>query len=214
MIKACIFDLDGVIVDSATYHFLAWQRLAKELDVPFTLEDNERLKGVSRMDSLNIILELGKLRLDDKAKDGLASKKNDWFVEYINKMKPEEIYPGVKQLLVDLKKAGIKTALASSSKNAKTIIRLIQVEKEFDAIVDGTMIKNSKPDPEIFLLAASMLNIAPADCVVFEDAEAGIEAAISGGMKSVGIGSPKQLGKANLVIPRTGDFRLDQLNTL
>jgi len=214
VIKACIFDLDGVIVDSATYHFLAWQRLAKELDVPFTLEDNERLKGVSRMDSLNIILELGKLRLDDKAKDGLASKKNDWFVEYINKMKPEEIYPGVKQLLVDLKKAGIKTALASSSKNAKTIIRLIQVEKEFDAIVDGTMIKNSKPDPEIFLLAASMLNIAPADCVVFEDAEAGIEAAISGGMKSVGIGSPKQLGKANLVIPRTGDFRLDQLNTL
>ena len=214
MIKACIFDLDGVIVDSATYHFLAWQRLAKELDVPFTLEDNERLKGVSRMDSLNIILELGKLRLDDKAKDGLASKKNDWFVEYINKMKPEEIYPGVKQLIIDLKKAGIKTALASSSKNAKTIIRLIQVEKEFDAIVDGTMIKNSKPDPEIFLLAASMLNIAPADCVVFEDAEAGIEAAISGGMKSVGIGSPKQLGKANLVIPRTGDFRLDQLNTL
>jgi len=214
VIKACIFDLDGVIVDSATYHFLAWQRLAKELDVPFTLEDNERLKGVSRMDSLNIILELGKLRLDDKAKDGLASKKNDWFVEYINKMKPEEIYPGVKQLIIDLKKAGIKTALASSSKNAKTIIRLIQVEKEFDAIVDGTMIKNSKPDPEIFLLAASMLNIAPADCVVFEDAEAGIEAAISGGMKSVGIGSPKQLGKANLVIPRTGDFRLDQLNTL
>ncbi len=214
MIKACIFDLDGVIVDSATYHFLAWQRLAKELNIPFTIEDNERLKGVSRMDSLNIILELGKLSLDDKAKEALAAKKNVWFVEYINTMKPEEIYPGVKDLLIRIKNAGLMTALASSSKNAKTVIKLIEIEKLFDAIVDGTMIVNSKPDPEIFLMAASLLKIPPAECVVFEDAEAGVEAGIRGGMKTVGIGSPKQLGKANLVIPRTGDFNLEQLKTL
>ncbi|CAN5370191.1 beta-phosphoglucomutase [soil metagenome] len=214
MIKACIFDLDGVIVDSATYHFLAWQRLAKELNIPFTIQDNERLKGVSRMDSLNIILELGKLSLDDKAKEALAAKKNVWFVEYINTMKPEEIYPGVKDLLIRIKNAGLKTALASSSKNAKTVIKLIEIEKLFDAIVDGTMIVNSKPDPEIFLLAASLLKIPPAECVVFEDAEAGVEAGIRGGMKTVGIGSPRQLGKANLVIPRTGDFNLEQLKTL
>ena len=214
MIKACIFDLDGVIVDSATYHFLAWQRLAKELNIPFTIEDNERLKGVSRMDSLNIILELGKLSLDEKSREALAAKKNEWFVEYINTMKPEEIYPGVKDLLISIKNAGLKTALASSSKNAKTVIKLIGIENEFDAIVDGTMIINSKPDPEIFLLAASLLKIQPSECVVFEDAEAGVEAGIRGGMKTVGIGSPKQLGKANLVIPRTGDFKIDQLKSL
>ncbi len=214
MIKACIFDLDGVIVDSAHYHFLAWQRLAKELGVHFTLVENERLKGVSRMQSLDTILELGGLKMDAVAKEKLAAKKNGWFVEYINTMKPEEIYPGVVELLHKIKAAGIKTALASSSKNAKTVINLIKIENDFDAIVDGTMITNTKPDPEIFLLAASLLKANPAECVVFEDAEAGVEAALAGGMKCVGIGSPAQLGKAYLVIPRTGDFTLDQLGTL
>ncbi len=214
MIKACIFDLDGVIVDTARYHYLAWQRLAKELGISFTLEDNERLKGVSRMRSLEIILELGGILLDEEKKEELTKKKNQWFVDYVNAMKPEEIYPGVKELLQKMKAEGLKVALASSSKNAKAVIRLIHIEKYFDAMVDGTMVTHSKPDPEIFLLAAARLGLIPTDCVVFEDAEAGVEAALNAGMKCVGIGSPKQLGKANLVISHTGDFLIDRLNSL
>jgi beta-phosphoglucomutase len=214
LIKAVIFDLDGVIVDTAHYHFVAWKRLAEELGIKFTEKDNERLKGVSRMQSLEIILELGHKTLPEKEKEELAARKNEWFVSYINAVKPDEIYPGVKELLTKLKSQGIRVALASSSKNAATVLRLLQIEDIFDAVVDGTMIKNSKPDPEIFLLAASKVGIAPANCVVFEDAEAGVEAALAAGMKCVGIGSPEQLGKANLVIPRTGDFAIESLNTL
>jgi beta-phosphoglucomutase len=214
VIKACIFDLDGVIVDTAHYHFLAWQKLAKELGVEFTLADNERLKGVSRMESLAIILELGHLTLADAMKEKLAEKKNTWFVEYINAMKPDEIFPGVKNLIHEMRKAGQKIGLASSSKNARTVIAKIRIENDFDAIVDGTMIQRTKPDPEIFLLAASMLHVSPADCLVFEDAEAGIEAAVRANMKCVGIGSPEQLGKAELVISRTADFELELLNKL
>ncbi len=214
MIKACIFDLDGVIVDTARYHYLAWQRLAKELGITFSLEDNERLKGVSRMRSLEIILEIGGKTMDEKSKEQLAAKKNQWFVDYVNAMKPEEIYPGVKKLLNHLRTMGLKVALASSSKNAKTVIKLIDIENEFDAIVDGTMTTRTKPDPEVFLLAASRLGLVPSDCVVFEDAEAGVEAALNAGMKCVGVGSPKQLGKANMIIPRTGDFPIEKLNSL
>lgn len=215
VIKACIFDLDGVIVDTARYHFLAWQRLAKELGVQnFNEHENERLKGVSRIRSLEIILELGSISLDDAAQEILATKKNAWFVEYINAMKPDEIYPGVKELIREMRKKGLKVALASSSKNAKRVIQLIRIENDFDAIVDGTMITHTKPNPEIFLLAASLVRVKPSDCIVFEDAEAGVEAALNAGMKCVGIGSPKQLGKANLVIPLTGDFKLESLGSL
>ena len=209
MIKACIFDLDGVIVDTAHYHFIAWQRLAKELGITFTEVDNERLKGVSRMRSLEIILEIGGIHLSDEEKGKLATQKNGWFVEYINAMKANEIFPGVKELLKNLRSNGIKVALASSSKNADTVIRLLDIENLFDAIVDGNMIVNTKPDPEIFLLAARKLGIDPKDCVVFEDAEAGVEAAIAAGMKCVGVGSPEQLGKANEVVKATADFVLE-----
>lgn len=215
MIKACIFDLDGVIVDTARYHFLAWQRLAKELGVQnFNEHENERLKGVSRMRSLEIILELGNISLDEMAKKNLAGKKNEWFVEYINTMKPEEIYPGVKELIKKMKTKDLKIALASSSKNARRVIQLIKIENDFDAVVDGTMITHTKPDPEIFLLAASLIQVKPSDCLVFEDAEAGVEAALNAGMKCIGIGSPKQLGKADVVIPRTGDFKIELLTSL
>ena len=215
MIKACIFDLDGVIVDTARYHFLAWQRLAKELGVQnFNEHENEQLKGVSRMRSLEIILELGNISLDEIAKENLAEKKNEWFVEYINTMKPEEIYPGVKELIQKMKTKGLKIALASSSKNARSVIQLIKIENDFDAVVDGTMITHTKPDPEIFLLAASLIQVKPSDCLVFEDAEAGVEAALNAGMKCIGIGSPKQLGKAHVVIPRTGDFKIELLTSL
>jgi beta-phosphoglucomutase len=214
VIKACIFDLDGVIVDTAKYHYLAWQRLAKELGVSFTLEDNERLKGVSRIRSLEIILEIGGLQFSEAQKEEMATRKNQWFVDYVNAMKPEEIYPGVHQLLQALKAKGIKVGLASSSKNAPAVIRLLNIEHDFDAVVDGTMIVHTKPDPEIFLKAAQRLGIPPKDCLVFEDAEAGVEAALNAGMKCVGIGSPKQLGKAHRVIPHTGDFRPADLESL
>jgi beta-phosphoglucomutase len=214
LIKACIFDLDGVIVDTAHYHFLAWKRLADELGVTFTLADNERLKGVSRMKSLEIILEIGGLTLNDRTKEQMANQKNIWFVDYIERMMPEEIFPGVKQLIRDFKSKGIKVALASSSKNAKTVIQLLHIQNEFDAVVDGTMIVHSKPHPEIFLLAAHKLGVDPTLCVVFEDAEAGVEAALAAGMKCVGVGSAEQLGDANKIIAKTGEFEVAQLAEL
>ena len=213
MIKAVIFDLDGVIVDTAHYHYLAWKRLAKELGFDLTLEQNELLKGVSRMRSLEIILDLGGIELSEAEKERIANKKNGWFVEYVNEMKPEEIFPGVKELLKSIRSKGLKVGLASSSKNAHAVVNLLNIENEFDAIVDGTMIIHSKPDPEIFLLAASKLGVVPAECVVFEDAEAGVEAALAAGMKCVGVGSPEQLGKANLVVAKTADFKLQTLNS-
>lgn len=213
MIKAVIFDLDGVIVDTAHYHYLAWKRLAKELGFDLTLEQNELLKGVSRMRSLEIILDLGGIKLSEAEKERIANKKNGWFVEYVNEMKPEEIFPGVKELLKSIRSKGLKMGLASSSKNAHAVVNLLNIENEFDAIVDGTMIIHSKPDPEIFLLAASKLGVVPAECVVFEDAEAGVEAALAAGMKCVGVGSPEQLGKANLVVAKTADFKLQTLNS-
>jgi beta-phosphoglucomutase len=214
VIKACIFDLDGVIVDTAHYHFLAWKRLANELGIDLTLEDNERLKGVSRMHSPDIILELGGISKSQHEKEVLANKKNSWFVDYVERMAPEEIFPGVKQLIQRLREKGLKIALASSSKNARTVIKLLHIQNEFDAIVDGGMITNSKPDPEIFLLAASKLGIEPKECLVFEDAEAGVEAAVAAGMKCIGIGSPDQLQKANHVIAKTGEFELSTLAEL
>lgn len=214
MIKACIFDLDGVIVDTAHYHFLAWKRLADELGVNFTEDDNERLKGVSRMHSLEILLSLGDVRLSEKEKEVLADKKNTWFVDYIERMAPEEIFPGVKQLIQDLRSKGLKIALASSSKNAARVIELLSIAHDFDAIVDGNMIHRSKPDPEIFLLAAEKMGVDPKLCVVFEDAEAGVEAALAAGMKCVGVGRKEQLGKADKVISKTGEFKLSCLQEL
>jgi beta-phosphoglucomutase len=214
VIKACIFDLDGVIVDTAHYHFLAWKRLAKELGIELTLEDNEKLKGVSRARSLDIILELGGVSLSEHDKEVLSNKKNSWFVDYVERMVPEEIFPGVKQLIQKLRAQGLKVGLASSSKNARTVIKLLQIQNDFDAVVDGGMIVHSKPHPEIFLLAAHKLNVDPKDCLVFEDAEAGVEAAIAAGMKVIGIGSADQLGKANRVITKTGEFNLDTLREL
>ena len=165
------------------------------------------------MRSLEIILDLGGIKLSAAEMERIANKKNSWFVEYVNTMKPEEIFPGVKELLKSMRSKGLKVALASSSKNAPAVIRLLNIENEFDAVVDGTMIIHSKPDPEIFLLAAKKLGVDPASCVVFEDAEAGVEAALAAGMKCVGVGSAEQLGKANLVIAKTADFKLQTLNS-
>jgi len=213
-IKACLFDLDGVIVDTAVYHYKAWKRLAGELGINFTLEDNERLKGVSRMRSLDIILEIGGVTKTDAEKEELATRKNTWYVDMINQMKPDEILPGAKEFVQACRDAGLKTALGSASKNSMTILDKINMVPLFDAIIDGTKVSKAKPDPEVFLKGAEELNVAPADCVVFEDAIAGVEAAINGGMKVVGIGSPKVLVGADLVVGGLGDMRVEMLERL
>lgn len=213
-IKACIFDLDGVIVDTAKYHFLAWKKLADELNINFTKEDNEKLKGVSRMKSLDIILDLGKLQFDAETKNKLAEKKNKWYLEYIHKLDKSEVLPGVEKFLTDLRQRGIKIALGSASKNARLILKNIQMENYFDAIIDGTKITKAKPDPEVFLASAEELHIKPEECVVFEDAEAGVQAALRGGMKAVGIGSEKILHEANRVIPGFSGVSTDFIKNL
>lgn len=210
-IKACIFDLDGVVVDTAKYHYIAWKELAEELGFEFSQEDNERLKGVSRMTSLDILLEIGGVELDDQTKLKLADKKNKNYVDYILRITPEEILPGVREFINDLKTRGIKIALGSASKNASTILNQLQITDLFDVVVDGNQVSNAKPDPEVFLKGAKLLGVDPKECVVFEDAEAGIEAAINGGMMSVGVGSPDILGKANIVISGFEDFSFDKL---
>ncbi|HEU5290864.1 MAG TPA: beta-phosphoglucomutase [Cyclobacteriaceae bacterium] len=212
--KACIFDLDGVIVDTAKYHYLAWKRLAAELGIDLTEEVNERLKGVSRMESLDIILNLKGLTMSTREKEELADKKNAWFVEYINAMKPDEIFEGAKELIQRIRDHKIKIGLASSSKNAKAVLKLLGIQSLFDVVIDGTMIQHTKPHPEIFLKASSALGLTPDECIVIEDAEAGIESAVRAGMKCVGIGSAKQLHKANLVVPSISELKFDKLNNL
>ncbi len=213
-IKACLFDLDGVIVDTAKYHYIAWKEIANELGFDFTMEDNERLKGVSRMTSLDILLSIGNVEKSEEEKMELASKKNENYLSYILKMGPEEILPGTKEFLDQLKKQGIKIALGSASKNAMTILERLNLTSYFDAIIDGTKVAKAKPDPEVFLKGAEALNMAPEECVVFEDAEAGIEAAIAGGMKCVGIGNPEVLGKANFVVDGLHKMNLNVLELL
>ena len=209
--KACIFDLDGVLVDTARYHFLAWKNLADRLGFTFTESDNERLKGVSRMASLEILLEIGKMAPTEIEKLEYAAEKNQLYLEYIEKMTPHDILPGVREFLSELKKAGILIGLGSVSKNARTILTKTAITDFFDAIVDGNIITHAKPDPEVFLTGAKMLNIPPAQCVVFEDAVAGIEAAHRAGMKCVGVGTPDILSEADMIIAGFENFRMKDL---
>lgn len=188
MIRGFIFDLDGVIVDSAKYHFLAWQRMARALGIDFNEQDNEQLKGVSRAESLEMILRWGGQTLSDEEKQRWMTQKNDWYLEYIQGMTPEELLPGAADFIRNARAAGIQIALGSASKNAQFILRQTGLTDAFDHIVDGTVVTVSKPEPDVFLEGASGLGLDPAECLVFEDAEAGVEAAKRGGMKVIGIG--------------------------
>jgi beta-phosphoglucomutase len=210
-IKAIIFDLDGVLVDTAKYHFLAWKKLADELNIDFSVDDNERLKGVSRMHSLDIILEIGCITLDNDTKLDLAQKKNSWYVEYITKLTPDDILPGVIPFIKSLKNSNIKIALGSASKNSMLILNKLNLTNYFDAIIDGTKVSKAKPDPEVFLKGAEALKVLPCQCIVFEDAEAGVEAAINAGMHCIGIGSEHILKKADLVFSGFSDIDFDKL---
>ncbi len=213
-LKGCIFDLDGVIVDTAKYHYLAWKRLAAELGFEFSEEHNEALKGVSRMASLEILLRVGGIKVRDERKHELAERKNRWYVEYISDMTPDEILPGSVEFLELLRKEGIQTAIGSASRNAGTILDGIRLRSYFDVIVDGNKIHKAKPDPEVFVRGAEEMNLHPSQCVVFEDAQAGIEAAVAGGMKCVGVGDPVLLKRADIVIPDMRHITVDQLRNL
>lgn len=186
--KGVVFDLDGVLVDTAIYHFQAWKRLANELGIDFTAAENEQLKGVSRMQSLEKILHWGRLDLDEKKKLLLAAQKNVWYLEFIQQMDEGGLLPGARELLIWLHDQGFKVALGSASKNAKLILQRTGIESLFDAVVDGNVVNESKPNPEVFLRAATYLGLDPHDCLVFEDAQAGIDAGRAAGMMVVGVG--------------------------
>lgn len=199
--KAALFDLDGVIVDTAKYHYLAWKRLANELGIEFSEEDNEKLKGVSRVESLELILKMGQKTLTPAEKQSYMDSKNTWYVEMIRKMDASEALPGAVAYLDSLRARGVKVALGSASKNAPEILERLGITAKFDAIIDGNTVSRSKPDPEVFTAGADAVGVAYQDCVVFEDAVAGIEAAKRGGMYAVGIGSPAVLTHADVVVP-------------
>ena len=211
MIKACIFDLDGVIVDTAKYHFQAWRRMANELGFDFTEKENEQLKGVSRMDSINLILGWGGIALSKKDKVKWATKKNDWYVAAVDQMTPAEILPGVLPLLKDLRQKGYKIGLGSSSKNAVRALRKVRILSYFNTIIDGTKTTRSKPDPQVFQMGAKRLRLTPEECIVFEDAQSGVEAALAGGFYAVGMGSPQHLKKAHLVLSSLENITIESI---
>ena len=197
--KAFIFDLDGVIVDTAKYHFLAWQKIASELGIEFTPEHNEQLKGVSRVRSLDIILELGKIEATQEEKNRWLVQKNEDYLSYLVNMNFSEILPGVIPILQFLKEHEQGIALGSASKNARPILEKTGIISYFDAIVDGNDVANAKPDPEVFVQAARLLNISNENAIVFEDSVAGIQAANIAKMTSVGIGEATILHEAKYI---------------
>lgn len=213
--KAFIFDLDGVITDSAEYHYLAWKALGEELSIPFDREFNETLKGVSRTESLERILRLGGRENDfsTEEKEQLATKKNEHYVSLIKNITPDDVLPGIEAFLSELKQAGYKIGMASASKNAFMVTRQLGLLDAFDHIVDAATVAQSKPDPEVFLKAAEALGVEPKACIGVEDAVAGVEAIHAAGMFAVGIGDPAVLTEANIVFTDTTGLTLDNVLT-
>lgn len=207
--KCFIFDLDGVIVDTAKYHYLAWQKIAHQLGIEFTPEHNEELKGVSRVRSLDLILALGNMEASQEDKNKWLVQKNEDYLSYLVNMNESEILPGVLTVLIYLKENNQKIVLGSASKNAKPILEKAKIIDYFDAIVDGNDVSNAKPDPEVFIQGAKKVNFSNEQCIVFEDSVAGIQAANIAGMTSVGIGEETILHEAQYVFP---DFTHIDLN--
>lgn len=199
--KACLFDLDGVLVDTAIYHFQAWKMLGENFNYQLSEEQNEQLKGVSRVESLNRILDWASYTATEEQKEIWLKEKNDNYLQLITHMNPSEILPGVVDFLGQIKADGYKIALGSASKNAEIILEKTNLMPWFDLIIDGNKVSKSKPDPEVFLKGAEGLELLPSECIVFEDAQAGVQAAIAGGMKVIGIGEATVLGEADKVIP-------------
>lgn len=209
-----IFDLDGVIVDTAKYHFLAWKNLANDLGFEFTETHNELLKGVSRIRSLEILLDIGKVKISEGKKQKFLISKNEEYLQYIKKMDATEILPGALELLDTLDDLDIKYVLGSASKNAPLILKQVNLFNRFAGIVDGNSVSKAKPDPEVFLIGAKKLNLPPENCVVFEDAIAGVEAANKAHMISVGIGDKSVLSEADFNFSNLTEIPHDFINQL
>ena len=209
-----IFDLDGVIVDTAKYHYLAWKRLAKSLGIDFTEEQNEQLKGVSRVQSLEKILAWGNISISKEKFIALMNKKNDDYLSYINSMDEDEVLENVPAIIDFLAKKKQGIALGSASKNARRILQKVNLYQQFHAIVDGNDVSKAKPDPEVFLIAAEQLKTPPEKCVVFEDSVAGIQAANTANMISVGIGNKEVLHEADYVFEDFTEISLSYLEEL
>ena len=210
MNKGFIFDLDGVIVDTAKYHYLAWKKMANELGFDFTEKENEQLKGVSRTRSLEILLSIGGVSKSDSEKEQLATQKNEDYLKLIEKLDSDDLLPGTKEFVLNAKEDVIKIALGSASKNAAYILKKLGIAHLFDARVDGTMVSKAKPDPEVFTKAAQLIGLDPEKCLVFEDAQAGIDAAKNAGMKCIGIGDKNVLKGADIVVTGLDQITVDQ----
>lgn len=209
-----IFDLDGVIVDTAKYHFQAWKRLANELGFDFNETQNEQLKGVSRYDSLNLILGWGGVSQTENQKQAWMVTKNDWYLGLINEMNESEILPGVRPFLEELKVAKIPIALGSASKNSNRILNQIGLTSYFHTIIDGNLVVNGKPHPETFLMGAKKINVAPSECIVFEDAPKGVKAAKAGGFMAIGVGTSEHLFEADYIVKGFENLRLRTVKRL
>lgn len=206
-----IFDLDGVIVSTDNCHYLAWKKMADEEGIPFDRTINERLRGVSRMESLSIILEKATKEYTDAEKEAMAARKNGYYVELIGSLTPDDMLAGAMDTLHMLKEKGIRIAIGSSSRNTPIILRQIQLDNAFDAVADGNAITRSKPDPEVFLLAAKLLGLPAENCLVVEDADAGVEAALAGGMRVLGVGGAAQNPKATFVAASLAEADFDAI---
>lgn len=213
MKKGFVFDLDGVITDTAKYHYIAWKELAAEIGIEIDLKFNEQLKGISRMDSLERILTLGNKNdaYTEVEKEALATKKNTHYVQLLQSLTPDDLLPGVKTFLDEAKAKNIPCAIASASKNAPFILDKLGVMQDFDTIVDPATLKKGKPDPEIFIQAALALGIEPAETVGFEDAQAGIDGIKAAGMYAVGVYSGEELHGADVIVEKLTDLNIDEL---
>ncbi|MCP3773200.1 beta-phosphoglucomutase [Paenibacillus sp. MZ04-78.2] len=212
-VRAVIFDLDGVITDTAEYHYEAWKALAEELSIPFTREFNEELKGISRMESLEKILVLGGKAHDvtEEQKIALANKKNEHYLTLIQNITPADVLPGISEFIAEIQAQGLKIGLASASKNAFAVLESLGLKDKFHAIVDAKTVQRGKPDPEIFLKAARLLEVEPGACIGVEDAAAGVEAIKGAGMFAVAIGAKELFGHADLVYKSTAELSLEAI---
>lgn len=208
-IKAFIFDLDGVLTDTAEYHYRGWKRLADEDGFPFTRADNEALRGIPRRESLMLILK-GQTCPEEKIQE-MMERKNNYYLEFIRDITPKDLLPGARRLLEEIRAAGLKSALGSASKNAREVVERLGIENLLDAISDGQSVERQKPAPDLFLHAASQLNLSPAECVVVEDAAAGVAAGKAAGMLTLGLGPIERVGHADLILPDLRGARLESI---
>ena len=215
-LKALVFDLDGVLTDTAKYHYLAWKKLADELGYYFDEDINELLKGVSRINSFEIILEKNNAtdKFTAEEKEDLANKKNDYYKEMIEQLTPNDILPGIVSFITDARNNGVKCAVASISKNASRVLELLEISDLFDYIADAALVKKPKPDPEIFLTCANALGFDPAECIGVEDAQAGIESIHGAGMLSIGINVTVTSISPDVVLKSTSELRFDKIKDL